>query len=144
MALIYDPTEEKLACSLNILTALRDPPGGPLCGGDGDQGNCEADNREFALWMLHIFVQGGRYDNLPPDIRQLAGVIVKNECIGLFNIGTGNTRQQNLHEEVSRTLLDTLQVSLLEGISDLSRTSAYSGCRFGRGQSNMKETIGCP
>ena len=45
-------------------------------------------------------MKGGRYDNLPTDLRQLAGVIVKNECIGLFNIGTEPSRQQNLYDEV--------------------------------------------
>ena len=134
MALIYDPTEEKLTYSFNILLALRDP-----CCEDHQAAvktlkeTIRADNREFALLMLHIFVKGGRYDNLPTDLRQLAGVIVKNECIGLFNIGTGQTRQQNLYDEGLKTLLDTLQMSLLEGISDddpdIRRTAA---ALFGR------------
>lgn len=120
MASIYQPSEERLGRALGLLGALRDPM------------NCEhvaavttleetvnagSLNREFGLLMLHIFVHGAKY-GIAGDVRQLAGILVKNECIGMFNIGVSTQLAEDLNEEEAKTLLDTLQASILEGISD--------------------------
>ena len=120
MASIYQPSEERLGRALALLVALRDPMNGEHSAAVNtlhETVKASNNNREFGLLMLHIFVHGARY-GLAGDVRQLAGILVKNECIGMFNIGNSTQLAEDLSSEEAKTLLDTLQASILEGLSD--------------------------
>eukprot|EP01032_Pedospumella_encystans_P008669 gene8669-10262_t len=75
----YIPQQEELVNSFHLLQALRDPT-------RSDHGRALASldehvaNPSFVLVMMHVFSAGAQYQaqGLTTDLRQLAGLIIKN------------------------------------------------------------------
>eukprot|EP00602_Paraphysomonas_sp_CaronLab_P005566 CAMPEP_0185025988 /NCGR_PEP_ID=MMETSP1103-20130426/9498_1 /TAXON_ID=36769 /ORGANISM="Paraphysomonas bandaiensis, Strain Caron Lab Isolate" /LENGTH=1059 /DNA_ID=CAMNT_0027559395 /DNA_START=120 /DNA_END=3296 /DNA_ORIENTATION=+ len=102
----WSPDPSALEQVALMLNALRDPT-------RGDHQNAlaalqsDTANPTFVLHLLEIFSQGGKYDGLSTDIRQLAGLIVKNYVFPHFGELPANVFQV-VKEEILRALVDPL------------------------------------
>lgn len=112
----YVPQHEELANSFHLLQALRDPT-------RSDHGRALASldehvsNPSFVLVMMHVFSAGAQYQaqGLTTDLRQLAGLIIKNYVFKHLAILPINV-QSMLKKQIVQVLQDN--------IADIRKTGA--------------------
>ena len=89
---------------LQMLQALRDP----TCARHQQALQAltsETANPIFILHLLHIFSRGGAYQGIPPDVRQLAGLVAKNYVFPRMG-------------ELSRDVLSAVKMEVMTGLVD--------------------------
>jgi len=112
----YVPQQEELVNSFHLLQALRDPT-------RSDHGRALASldehgaNPSFVLVMMHVFSAGAQYQaqGLTTDLRQLAGLIIKNYVFKHLAILPVNV-QTMLKKQIVQVLQDS--------IADIRKTGA--------------------
>lgn len=103
----WTPQPEQLMESVRMLQALRDPT-------RADHGRAVASldehvtNPSFVLIMMHVFSSGAQYQSqgLTPDLRQLAGLVIKNYVFPHL-VRLPSNVQATLKREVVRVLHDS-------------------------------------
>jgi len=110
------PKQENLSQAMHMLQALRDPTRS-----DHTLALRSLDeyvvNPDFVLIMLHVFAHGAQYESvgLTPDLRQLAGLIIKNYVF---------PHLARLPNNVQARLKSEVVVVLQDNIVDIRKTAA--------------------
>ena len=115
MSVQPDPDATQLTSGWNLLKALHDPSRSDHKDALGAMENAvRAGQVDFGLLMLHIFAHGGQ-PHRDGHLRQLAGIVVKNFCLGL--LVPANT-------PLSAPLQSALLQALRDEQLDIRRTAA--------------------